>query len=72
MHGGYSFGLGNSEGEIILEFAFATNMVICNSMFKKKEHQLITNESGGVASTVDYILTRVGDRKTVQNTKTIP
>ena len=41
-------------------------------MFKKKENQLTTYESGGVASTVDYTLIGVGDRKTVQNTKTIP
>ena len=72
VHGGYSFGLRNTEGERILEFAVATSMVICNSTFKKRENQLITYESGGVASTVDYILTRVSDRKSVQNTKTIP
>ena len=56
VHGGYSFELRNTEGERILEFAFAISMVICNSTFKKRENQLITYECGGVASTVDYIL----------------
>ena len=68
VHGGYSFGLRNSEGERILKFTVATNLVICNSMFKKRENQQITFESGGAASAVDYILIRVGDKKTVQNT----
>ena len=58
IHGGYSFGMRNAEGERILEFADATNMVVCNSVFEKRESQLITYESGGVRSTVDYILSR--------------
>ena len=33
IHGGYSFGMRNAEGDRILEFAAATNMVICNSFF---------------------------------------
>ena len=46
--------------------------MICNSVFQKKENQLITYESGGVACAVDYVLTNVGDWKTVLNMKTIP
>ena len=72
IHGEYSFGVRNAEGEGILEFAVSTNMVICNSVFKKRESQLITYESGGVRSTVDYILTRNQDRQFVRNVKTIP
>ena len=72
IHGGYSFGMRNAEGERILEFADATNMVVCNSVFKKRESQLITYESGGVRSTVDYILMRNRDRQCVRNVKTIP
>ena len=72
MHGGYSFRLRNSEGEKIFEFAVATNMMINNSLFKRKENQLITCESGGVASAIDYVLRRVNDRNTVQNIKILP
>ena len=60
---GYSCGLRNSEVERILEFAVAANLMIRNSLVKKQENQLITYESGGVANTVDYELTRVGDSK---------
>ena len=61
----------NSEGERILEFAVTRNLQICNSVFKNKEN-LITCESGGVANVIEYMLTRVGDRETVQNRNTIP
>ena len=37
IHGGYSFGMRNVEGDRILEFTDTMNMVICNSVFKKRE-----------------------------------
>ena len=36
IHGRYTFVQRNAEGERILEFAVSTNMVIRNSVFKKK------------------------------------
>ena len=71
IYGRHSFGKRNGEGDRILEFADAMNMVICSSVFKKRQSQLITYESGGVRSTVDYILMRNRDRQTGRNVKTI-
>ena len=72
VHGGYSFGSRNAGGDRILDFAVSTNMVISSSMFKKTDRQLVTYESGGLMSTVDYILTRKEDKQSVKNVKTIP
>jgi hypothetical protein len=71
IHGGYSVGARNMEGERILEVAEAMNMIICNSWFQKSENQSITYVSGETRSTVDYILTRVEDKLSVRNVKVI-
>ena len=47
------------------------NLMISNYLFKKKENQFVTYESGGVESVIDYILTRVSDRNAALNIKTI-
>ena len=47
VHGGYGYGLRNPEGEMLLEFAVATDLVITNTFFKKEESKVITYESGG-------------------------
>ena len=42
VHGGYGYSLRNKEGEHILEFAAAHNLVVGNSYFTKKDNHLIT------------------------------
>ena len=42
----------------ILEFGDAFDMVVCNTMFKKRPSRLITYESGGIRSQIDCFLVR--------------
>ena len=58
-HGGYGYGQQNpeGEGESILSFAQAYNLVVANTYFQKKDEHLITYRSGDRCSTVDYIIT---------------
>ena len=72
MHGGVGFGNRNVEGEMVLEFADAMNLVITNTWFVKDEAQVVTYESGGCRTVVDYILVRKCDRNMVKDAKVIP
>nr|XP_043611765.1 craniofacial development protein 2-like [Erigeron canadensis] len=47
VHGGLGFGRRNDEGRRILDFAFAHDLIIANSFFRKRKSQLITFQSGG-------------------------
>jgi len=71
VHGGFGYGNRNLEGDLILEFCDANEMTICNTWFEKKTNNLITYESGGMCTMIDYILTRREDRKCVRNVKVI-
>ena len=71
VHGGHGYGLRNTEGERILEFAVAHDLVVGNTHFHKKENNLITYQSGGNSSQIDYILVRKSDFKQVRNIKVI-
>ncbi|MBJ5695526.1 hypothetical protein JGG83_23020, partial [Salmonella enterica subsp. enterica serovar Derby] len=72
IHGGFGFGLRNSEGERILEFCDALGLVVGNTVFRREEKRLVTYESGGTKSMLDYILLRKTDRRKVRNIKVIP
>ena len=72
VHGGHGYGLRNTEGERILEFAVAHDLVVGNTHFHKKENHLITYQSGGNSSQIDYFLVRKSDFKQVRNIKVIP
>ena len=67
VHGGHACGLRNTEGERILEFAVAHDLVVANTHFYKKDNHLITYHSGGNSSQADYILVRKSDFKQVRN-----
>ena len=71
-HGRRAYGVRNTEGERVLEFAVAHNMTISNSWFAKSDNHLITYESGGAKTQVDYILVRKQHRKDIRDTKVIP
>ena len=43
VHGGRGYGLRNTEGEGILEFAVAHDLVVGNTHFHKKDNHLITS-----------------------------
>ena len=66
VHGGNGFGDHNEEGEAILEFATCFDLVVANTFFTKETQKLVTYESGGVSSVVDYMLARKNDMKDVK------
>ena len=71
VHGGQAIGKRNTEGERILEFAFANELVVGNTWFKKKPEHLVTYQSGNAATQIDFILYRRSFRKQVSNVKVI-
>ena len=72
VHGGHGFGARNSEGERILEFAVAHDLLVGNTLFKKRDSHLITYSSGNLRTQIDYILYRKSFRGAVRNVKVIP
>ena len=72
VHGGNSYGSGNEEGDKIVDFAMSFDMVITNTIFKKRSEHLITYKSGGRASQIDYLLYRRRNISEIKNTKVIP
>jgi hypothetical protein len=72
VHGGNGYGARNVEGEMLLEFAEAKELVVLNTMFRKEEGRKVTYSSGGIKSQIDYILVRRADRRLVQDVKVIP
>ena len=72
VHGGFGYGTRNAEGERILEFGLALNMVVCNTLYKKRACRLLTYSSGGVNTQIDYIMMKSGDKKFLKDIKVIP
>ena len=46
------------EGEDILDFAVAFDLMIANTFFKKRESHLVTFSSGQYSSHIDFVLAR--------------
>ena len=67
-HGQRAFGVGNKEGERLLESLQALELFAANTGFKKKQEQLITYRSAGHDTQVDNILVR----KENKNAKVLP
>ncbi|GJY99195.1 aminopeptidase M1 [Tanacetum coccineum] len=72
IHGGFGFGDRNEEGCTILEFATAHDLIIANSFFKKSDAHLITFQSGGHKSQIDYLLVRRGDLRACKDCRAFP
>ena len=72
VHGGFGYGIRNAEGERILEFGLALDMVVCNTLFNKHSNRLITYSSGGVNTQIDYMLMKTRDKKILKDVKVIP
>jgi hypothetical protein len=58
VHGGFGYGEQNQEGEDILNFAIAYDLMVANTFFRKKKSHLITFISGQHSSQIDFLLTR--------------
>ena len=71
VHGGLAFGKRNADGERVLEFSVANNLVVANSWFKKRSEHLVTYQSGLYSPQIDYMLCRRRLLKYVTNLKVI-
>jgi hypothetical protein len=72
IHGGWSFGERNQEGNRLLEFADSREMIIANTWFEKEEAEIISYESGGCRTVVDYFLVSKEDKLRVGDVGAIP
>ena len=54
-----------------MEFTLAKDLVIENSIFRKKNEHLTTYKSGGHAIQVDYFLVRKGDQTSCLDCKVV-
>nr|GEV53126.1 hypothetical protein [Tanacetum cinerariifolium] len=66
-HGGFSYIVRNGEGRSILDFATVHDLVVVNTFFKKIDHHLITFQSGGLCTKINYLLVRRGDFRTCKD-----
>ena len=58
VHGGHGLGVRNEEGINIMDFATAYEMRLMNTYYKKRENHLVTYNSGGRRSQIDFIMLR--------------
>ncbi|VFQ65628.1 unnamed protein product [Cuscuta campestris] len=72
VHGGFGFGSRNPAGVSLLEFARASDMVVANSCFPKRDDHLATFVSGVGTTQIDYLLLRRGDQVLCKDAKVIP
>jgi hypothetical protein len=71
VHGGFGYGSRNQEGEGILNFALAYDLIVANTLFRKRVSHLVTFSSGQHCSQIDFILTRREDRHACLDCKVI-
>ncbi|KFD54743.1 hypothetical protein M513_04443 [Trichuris suis] len=71
-HGGHGYGARNQEGERIIDFVSAHDLVLANTYFIKKDNHLITFANGNQNTQIDYWVTRQRDLKLIKDCKVIP
>ena len=72
VHGGFSYGIRNMDGETILESGDAMDMIVCGTQFKKNDNKIVTYSPGGLNTMVDYLMIHKHDRKCLWEKKAIP
>jgi hypothetical protein len=72
VHVGLGYGIRNQEGEDVLSFALSYDMIVANTLFKKRESHLVTFSSGQHYSQIDFILSRRENRGVCLDCKVIP
>jgi len=70
-HEGFDFGVRNSGGVAILDFAIAYDLLVVNSFFKKEYH-FVTFKSGSFKAHIDYFLTRADSQRLCRDCKVVP
>jgi hypothetical protein len=68
---GFGYGSRNQEGEGILNFALAYDLIVANTLFRKRVSHLVTFSSGQHCSQIDFILARREDRHACLDCKVI-
>jgi hypothetical protein len=71
VHEGFGYRSRNQERDGILNFALAYDLIVANTLFRKRVSHLITFSSGQHCSQIDFILTRREDRRTCLDCKVI-
>jgi hypothetical protein len=71
-HRGFGYGSRNQEGEGILNFALAYDLIVANTLFRKSVSHLVTFSSGQHCSQINFILARREDRHACFDCKVIP
>ena len=71
VHVGFGYGSTSQEGEDVLNFALAYDLLIVNTVFKRESH-LVTFRSGQHSSQIDFILARRENRRDCLDCKVIP
>ena len=72
VHGGFGYGSRSQDGEEVLNFALAYDLLIANTLFRKRESHLVTFRSGQHSSQINYILARREDRRDCLDSRVIP
>jgi len=72
IHGGNAYGNGDEDGEKVIDLALSFDMVIGNTLFRKRNEHLITYKSGDRASQIDFLLYRRRNIREIKNCKVIP
>jgi hypothetical protein len=72
VHEGFGYGEQNQEGEDILNFVIAYDLMVANTFFRKKNSHLITFNSGQHSSQIDFVLTRRDEKSNCMDCKVIP
>nr|GEU95336.1 ARID DNA-binding domain-containing protein [Tanacetum cinerariifolium] len=72
VHRGFGYGVRNEKGRAILDFAIAHDLVVVNSHFKKRDHHIVTFQSGGRCTQIDYFIVQKGDLKACKDCRVFP
>jgi hypothetical protein len=72
VHECFKYGSMNQEGDDILNFALAYDLIITNTIFRKRVSHLVTFSSGRHCRQIDFILTKREDRHACLDCKVIP
>jgi hypothetical protein len=72
VHGVFGYGSRNQEGEGILNFALAYDLIVTNILFRKRVSHLVTFSSGQHCSQIDFIIVKREDRHACLDCKVIP
>jgi hypothetical protein len=72
VHGGFRYESRNQEGDDILNFVLIYDLIVANTLFRKRVSHLVTFSNGQHCSQIDFILTRREDRHACLDYKVIP